>query len=93
MTPRDTNKLNHELYIFHRAGLLKSFEVREATKSGDYQAVEKLVRNVKSKDSILKDLNLYIKSRKQKNGVDVEAYVAEVLGRVVGIGIIRQEVV
>lgn len=90
MTPRDTNKLNQELYIFHRAGLLKSFHVREATRR-DYATVEKLVQNIKSKDSILKDLDLFLKSRKEPTGVDVEAYVAEVLGKVVGIGIIRLE--
>ena len=91
MTPRETNKLNQELYIFHRAGLIKCFEVREANKPTDLAAVEKLVHNIASKDSIISDLRTFMKSRKDPNGVDVQAFVAEVLGRVVGVAIIRQE--
>jgi hypothetical protein len=91
VTPRETNKLNQELYVFHRAGLVKSFHVREANKASDYMAVEKLVHNMRSKESILRDLSVYMKSRKDPNGIDVHAYVAEVLGRIVGIAIIRQE--
>ncbi len=91
MTPRETNKLNQELYVFHRAGLVKSFHVREANKASDYMAVEKLVHNMRSKESILRDLSVYMKSRKDPNGIDVHAYVAEVLGRIVGIAIVRQE--
>ncbi len=78
------------MYLFHRAGLFKSFEVREA-RSSDYEAVERLTHNMKSKDSILKDLNKYLKSRKDPNGVNIQAFVAQVLGRVVGIAILRQE--
>lgn len=91
VTPRDTNKLNQELYVFHRAGLVKSFKVREANISTDYTAVEKLVHNMSSKESILRDLTVYMKSRKDPDGINVQAYVAEVLGRIVGIAIIRQE--
>jgi flagellar biosynthesis component FlhA len=49
------------------------------------------VHNIKSRESILKDLDVYQKSRKDPNGIDVQAYVAEALGRVVGVAIIRQE--
>jgi hypothetical protein len=79
------------LYIFHRAGLVKSFDIREATRPSDYGAVEKLVYNINSKEAILRDLTTYQKSRKDSNGVDVQAFVAEALGRVVGVAIIRQE--
>lgn len=91
VTPKDTNKINQELYIFHRAGLIKSFEIREATRPSDLVAVERLVQTIKSRDSILKDLSTFQKSRKTANGLDVEAYVAEALGRVIGVAIIRQE--
>jgi hypothetical protein len=90
VTPKDTNKINQELYLFHRAGLFKSLEVREA-RSSDFDAVERLTHNMKSKDSILKDLNKYLQSRKDPNGVNIQAFVAQVLGRVVGIAILRQE--
>lgn len=79
------------MYIFHRAGLIKSFEIREATRPSDLAAVERLVQTIKSRESILKDLRTYQKSRKDQNGLDVEAYVAEALGRVIGVAIIRQE--
>lgn len=79
------------MYLFHRDGLVKSFIVREANQSSDYTAVEKLVNNIKTKEKILYDLNINLKSRKDSNGVNVQAYVAEVLGRIVGIAIIRQE--
>ncbi len=39
----------------------------------------------------MSDLDVYLKSRKDPNGLNVEAYVAEVMGRIVGIAIIRPE--
>jgi len=79
------------LYLFHRDGLVKKFEIREANLASDYTSVEKLVNNIKTKEKILHDLNTYLKSRKDSNGINIEAFVAEVLGRIVGIAIIRQE--
>ncbi len=55
--------LNQELYIFHRAGLIKEFEVRSAEKK-DFSGVEHLVHNINSKTQMLEDLNMYLKSRK-----------------------------
>lgn len=83
--------MNQELYLFHRAGLAKKIHVREANQPSDYQAVEKLVANIESRPNVLKDFDSYLKSRKDVNGVDIQAYVVEVLGRVVGFAIIRQE--
>lgn len=77
--------------MFHRAGLAKSILVREANLSTDYTAVEKLVTNIRTKEKILHDLNIYLKSKKDPNGVHVQAFVAEVLGRIVGVAILRQE--
>lgn len=77
--------------MFHRAGLAKSVIIREANRSTDYTAVEKLVSNIKTKEKILYDLNIFLKSRKDPNGINVQAFVAEVLGRIVGVAIIRQE--
>lgn len=91
VTPKVTNKLNQELYVFHRSGLAKNFIVREANKTSDYLAVEKLVGNIHSKAQILQDFNSFLRSRKDSNGVDIQAYIAEVLGRVVGFAIIRSE--
>ncbi len=79
------------MYVFHRAGIVKSFEIREANRENDYAQVERIINNIKSKQSILTDLAVYQKSRKDPNGIDVKAYVAEVMGRVVGIAIFREE--
>lgn len=79
------------MYLFHRAGLIKSIEVRPALEPNDYKLVEKLVYNINSKDSILADLKTYQKSRKDLNGVDIQVYVAEVIGKIVGVAVIRQE--
>ncbi len=85
-----TNKLNQELYVFHKAGLAKNVLVREATQN-DFEAIEKLAHNIHSRDSIISDLDICLKSRKDSNGVDIQAYVAEVFNRIVGFAIIRQE--
>jgi hypothetical protein len=90
VTPRETNRLNQELYLFHRAGLTKHLTIREAVKS-DFHRVERLIHNIKAKDELLIDLNSFLKSRKDKNGIDIQAYIAEALDRVVGIAIIKQE--
>ena len=90
VTPRETNKISQELYVFHRAGLVKSFEVR-AAKQSDYDMVERLARTIQSRDSIMTDLDIFLKSRKDPSGLNVEAYVAQVMGRVVGVAIIRPE--
>jgi len=91
VTPKVTNKVSQELYLFHRAGLAKDFKVREANQEKDFEAVEKLVSNLHSKNHVLEDFRAYLKSRKDANGVDIQAFVAEVLGRVVGFAIIRSE--
>lgn len=79
------------MYLFHRAGLIKTIDVRPALQQNDFESVERLVHNMGSKDSILADLKTYLKSRKDANGVDVEVYVAEVIDKIVGVAVIRQE--
>ncbi len=91
MTPKVTNKLGQELYLFHRAGLAKDFKVREANQEKDFEAVERLVGNLHSKNHILEDFRAFLKSRKDANGVNIQAFVAEVLGRIVGFCIVRSE--
>lgn len=58
---------------------------------GDYEAVEKLTQNLNSNIQILCDFQAYLNSRKDPNGVDIQAFVAQVLGRVVGFAVIRAE--
>lgn len=90
VTPRPKSTLNHELYIFHRAGLIKEINVRYAEEK-DFRDVENLVKTLKTKDFLLADLKEYLTSRKDKLGIKVEAFVAEVMGQVVGVSVIKQE--
>ena len=79
------------MYLFHRNGIVNSFEVREADRPDDLAKVAKLVDNIESKTSIMRDLACYARSRKDANGIAVQAFVAESLGRVVGVAVVRQE--
>jgi hypothetical protein len=55
--------LNQELYIFHKSGLIKDFQVRAATRE-DFEGIFDLVNNLKTKDHLLEELNKYLNSRK-----------------------------
>ena len=63
VTPRSSSVLNQELYIFHRAGLIKDFEVRPA-ENKDFEGVVKMVQNIRTRDQLIADFNMYLKSRK-----------------------------
>ncbi|KAF7240481.1 Cilia- and flagella-associated protein 61, partial [Varanus komodoensis] len=67
-----------------------SFLVR-AAKSDDVSAVEALIKTLKLHKSILDDLNKYLSARRDPDGTPVQAYVAEVLGQIVGVSVIRNE--
>nr|XP_033795156.1 cilia- and flagella-associated protein 61 isoform X2 [Geotrypetes seraphini] len=88
--PYNTCTLPHELYIFHRAGLLKSLTVR-AAKSSDSLAIEVLIQTLNLHESILDDLKTYNEARRDSDGTPVQAFVAEVLTQIVGVAIIRNE--
>ncbi|XP_030052087.1 cilia- and flagella-associated protein 61 [Microcaecilia unicolor] len=88
--PYDTCTLPHELYIFHRAGLLKSLTVRAAV-SSDSLAIEILIQNLNLHESILDDLKTYNEARRDFDGTPVQAFVANVLDQIVGVAIIRNE--
>ncbi|XP_021564546.1 cilia- and flagella-associated protein 61 [Carlito syrichta] len=63
MVPFNNCTLEQDLYIFHRAGLLKSIKIRLATLS-DTSGVENLVSTLMLSKSILDDLIQYNKARK-----------------------------
>ncbi|XP_042320316.1 cilia- and flagella-associated protein 61 [Sceloporus undulatus] len=84
--------LDHELYVFHRSGLLKSFLVR-AARTGDIPAIELLIKTLELSKSILDDVEKYIEARRDSDGTPVQAFVAEVLDQIVGISVIRNEMV
>lgn len=63
ITPRSSSVLNQELYIFHKSGLIKEFEVRYATLE-DFNGIYELVHNLRTKEHLLEELNKYLNSKK-----------------------------
>jgi hypothetical protein len=55
--------MNHELYLFHKAGLIKDLNVRFA-KHADVESIRSLIKNLKSKEQFMQDLDLFLRSRK-----------------------------
>ncbi|KAK3611320.1 hypothetical protein CHS0354_029969 [Potamilus streckersoni] len=90
ITPRCPSTLSQELYVFHKSGLLKDFMVRPAC-TNDYSGVEKLVKNVDLHENLLKDLQQYNRARRDNDGTELQAFVAESQKQIVGIAIIRRE--
>nr|XP_013046594.1 cilia- and flagella-associated protein 61 isoform X2 [Anser cygnoides] len=90
VVPYFTTQLGHELYVFHRAGLLKSFNVRRAT-TNDIPGVKMLIKTLSLNESILNDLKIFTLARRDPDGTPVQAFIAEVLDQIVGISVIRDE--
>ncbi|XP_064195939.1 cilia- and flagella-associated protein 61 [Anguilla rostrata] len=90
VVPQSNSTLPNELYIYHRSGLLKNFEVRVAV-SSDQPAVEALVKELSLHESMLEDLELFYQARKDKDWIPMQAFVAQVMEQVVGIAMIKNE--
>ncbi|KAM6139598.1 cilia- and flagella-associated protein 61 [Phoenicopterus ruber ruber] len=90
VVPFCTSKLGRELYVFHRAGLLKSLSVRRAT-TNDVLGVKMLIKTLSLNESVLNDLKIFILARRDPDGTPVQAFIAEVLDQIVGISVIRDE--
>ncbi len=74
VTPRKTCIMNQELYLFHRAGLIKDFNVRYA-KHTDIDPIRSLIKNLQSRDQFMHDLDLFLKSKKLNVSVVIEAFL------------------
>lgn len=90
VAPRDTSTFPQELYLCHRWGLTRRLEVRVAV-SSDIPAVQSLTESLSQRDSIIEDLDLFLQARKNSDGTALQAFVAHVDGRVVGLIITRDE--
>ncbi|XP_037668187.1 cilia- and flagella-associated protein 61 isoform X3 [Choloepus didactylus] len=88
--PFNNCTLEQDLYVFHRAGLLKSINIRLATNL-DTPGVENLVSTLMLNKSILNDLNQYNAAHRDPDGTSLQAFVAEVAEQIVGIAVIRNE--
>ncbi|NWT65671.1 CFA61 protein, partial [Prunella himalayana] len=88
--PSCTSTLGRELYVFHRAGLLTSFNVRKAATS-DLQGVEMLIETLSLNERMWIDSKIFTEARREPDGMPVQAFVAEVLDQIVGVSVTRDE--
>ncbi|NXP66815.1 CFA61 protein, partial [Chloropsis cyanopogon] len=88
--PSCTSTLGRELYVFHRAGLLTSFNVRKAA-TGDLQGVKMLIKTLRLNESLWNDSKIFTEARRDPDGMPVQAFVAEVLDQIVGVSVTRDE--
>ncbi|NWU24699.1 CFA61 protein, partial [Dyaphorophyia castanea] len=88
--PSCTSRLGRELYVFHRAGLLTSFNVRKAT-TDDLKGIKMLIETLNLNEAIWSDSKIFTEARKDPDGMPVRVFVAEVLDQIVGVSVTRDE--
>ncbi|NXE96651.1 CFA61 protein, partial [Menura novaehollandiae] len=88
--PSCTSRLGRELYVFHRAGLLTSFNVRKAT-TNDLLGVKMLTETLNLSERICNDSKIFTEARRDPDGMPVQAFVAEVSDQIVGVSVTRDE--
>ncbi|XP_040602368.1 cilia- and flagella-associated protein 61 isoform X1 [Mesocricetus auratus] len=90
VVPFNNCTLEHDLYVFHRAGLLRSIKIRLANFL-DTAGVENLVSTLILSRKILDDLAQYNEACRDPDGTALQVFVAEVANQIVGIAVIRKE--
>ncbi|XP_036176862.1 cilia- and flagella-associated protein 61 [Myotis myotis] len=90
VVPFNNCTLDQDLYVFHRAGLLKTIKIRLANLL-DSPGVQNLVSSLKLSKRILDDLRQYYEALRDPDGTPLRAFVADVAKQVVGIAVIRDE--
>ncbi|KAL2305611.1 hypothetical protein Nmel_003493, partial [Mimus melanotis] len=88
--PCCTSRLGQELYVFHRAGLLTSFNVRKAATS-DLEGIKTLVETLSLNEKMWNDSKIFTEARREPDGMPVQAFVAEVSDQIVGVCVTRDE--
>ncbi|EDO37268.1 predicted protein [Nematostella vectensis] len=90
VTPKRHSTLSQELYVYHRWGLIESFNVRPCI-SSDSDAIRKVIKKLKASDKILMDVEQYNRARRDPDGTELQVFVAECIGQVVGAAVLRRE--
>ncbi|XP_052578789.1 cilia- and flagella-associated protein 61 isoform X1 [Peromyscus californicus insignis] len=90
VVPFSNCTLEHDLYVFHRAGLLRSIKIRLAN-FVDTAGVENLVSTLVLSRKILDDFAQYNEACRDPDGTALQVFVAEVAKQIVGIAVIRKE--
>uniref|UniRef100_H3CZE4 Cilia and flagella associated protein 61 n=1 Tax=Tetraodon nigroviridis TaxID=99883 RepID=H3CZE4_TETNG len=79
-----------EPYVCHRSGLSRSVAVRWAV-AADRPAVAGLLTGLRRAEALLQDLDCYCETSRDLDGASLQALVAQVDGRVVGVLIMEDE--
>ncbi|XP_028417535.1 cilia- and flagella-associated protein 61-like [Dendronephthya gigantea] len=90
VTPKVDATISHELYVFHRWGLLRTISVRPAV-SDDLTGIENIVKDVSGSDYILRDIVQYNTARRDKDGQKLQVFVAECTNQVIGVAVLDIE--
>lgn len=90
VTPRLTSVLAQELYIFHKSGLVKDFSVKYIAEP-NLDDIEILISNIHRHEYILKDIKQYIEAERDRDGTELQVFIAIVLNQVIGVAVIRGE--
>ncbi|XP_075384094.1 cilia- and flagella-associated protein 61 [Tenrec ecaudatus] len=88
--PFNNCSLHQDLYVFHRAGLLRSINIRLATYA-DTPGIENLITTLILSERILHDLDQYNTAHRDSDGTPLQVFVAEVAEQIVGIAVVRNE--
>lgn len=90
VTPRKYSTLSQELYVFHRWGLIESFQVSPCT-SADTEGIQSVVSQLNGADIIMQDVQQYNNDRRDPDGTEIQCFVAKSLDQVVGVALLRRE--
>ncbi|XP_064406630.1 cilia- and flagella-associated protein 61-like isoform X3 [Halichondria panicea] len=89
--PRPGTCLPQELFLAHKASLLDSFIVREAT-TVDLPALKALTFDLSSRDDMLGDVEIFLRARRDLGEVTpLLALVAEVDSQLVALAVLREK--
>ncbi|CAB3977510.1 Cilia- and flagella-associated 61, partial [Paramuricea clavata] len=90
VTPKADATTSHELYVFHRWGLIRTISIRPAI-SEDFNGIQNIVANISGSDVLLRDVEQYSKARRDQDGQELQVFVAECTNQVIGVAVLRQE--
>ncbi|XP_046859906.1 cilia- and flagella-associated protein 61-like [Xenia sp. Carnegie-2017] len=90
ISPKVRATISQELYVFHRWGLNRSIKVRPAV-TNDVMAIENLVDELSGSSLLMRDVKQYNISHRDEDGQELQVFVAECLGLLIGVTVIRQE--
>jgi len=89
-TPKPESTLSQDLYVFRRSGLLSSIVVRKC-QADDRKGIEVLTKIIKGREFLISDVQKFLDTRRDEDGTEIRCYIAECLGQIIGVAVLRQE--